>query len=114
MRDYKNVDIAALTLDDALQDTDWGKRPTDVTDYFAFDMSMLRLCARLNDGEVARVMRVVREYVATGEIPDYDAETPAVAIMLESIISAHERRVNKAYLNSYKAYVKGKQKGKNN
>ena len=36
-----------------------------------------------------------------------------VAIMLESIISAHERRVNKACLNSYKAYVKGKQKGKN-
>lgn len=108
MRDYKDVDIAALTVDDALRDVDWGKRPTDVTDYFAFDMSMLRLCARLNDGEVARVMRVVCEYVATGEIPDYDAETPAVAIMLESIISAHERRVNKAYLNSYKAFVKGK------
>jgi len=113
MRDYNDVDISALTLDDALSDTDWGKRPTDVTDYFAFDLSMLRLCGRLNDSEVARVMRVVCDYVATGVIPDYDVETPAVAIMLESIISAHERRVNKACLNSYKAYVKGKQKGKN-
>jgi len=108
MRDYKDVDISALTLDDALQDADWGKRPTDVTDYFAFDLSMLRHCGRLSDGEVARVMRVVCNYVATGEVPNYDDEVPAVAIMLESIISAHERRVNKAYLNSYKAYVKGK------
>lgn len=113
MRDYTNVNVAELTLDDALQDSDWGKRPTEVMDYFAFDFSMLRLCGRLNDEEVARVMRVVCVYVATGEIPDYDAETPAVAIMLESIIAAHERRVNKAYLNSYKAYVKGKQRGKN-
>jgi len=108
MRDYKDVDVAALTVDDALQDADWGKRPSDVTDYFAFDLSMLRHTKRLNDAEKARVLDAVCDFVTTGVIPDYDAETPSVAIMLESIISAHERRVNKAYLNSYKAYVKGK------
>ena len=106
--DYKSVDVSALTVDDALQDAEWGKRPTDTTDYFAFDLSMLRLCRRLSDEEVARVMRVICRYVETGEIPDYEQESPAAAIMLESVISAHERRINKAYLNSYKSFVKGK------
>ena len=112
MRDYKDVDISALTVDDALNDSDWGKQPADTTDYFAFDLSMLRLCCRLSDYEMAQVMRAVCDYVTHGIEPDYDNAPTVIAIVLESVISAHERRVNKAYLNSYKAYVKGKQKGK--
>lgn len=106
MTDYRQVDVTTLTFDDALNDTEWGKRPWDYVAFVAIDAGVLEGFADFTDAELAETMRAVAAYCVTGAQPDYGSMgTTAVKIAVRTMIRAHDARINAEYLKHYKQYV---------
>lgn len=112
MMDYSGIEIKDLTLDDALNDAEWDKRPADISTFAAVDKPIMRGLRRLTDGEKAAFIDALCDYMLDGTIPAYDGLPTGVSIMLDTLIDAHERRINGEYLKQYKRYVNGKINGK--
>ena len=111
MTDYRQVDVTTLTLDDALNDAEWGKRPWDYVAFVAIDAGVLESFADFNDAEIAETMRAVAAYCVTGEQPDYGSMgTTAVKIAVRTLTHNHDARINAEYLKHYKQFVSAKKK----
>lgn len=108
MTDYRQMDVSTLTLDDALNDAEWGKRPWDYVSFVAIDTGILESFAdfTFTDAELVETMRAVAVYCVTGEQPDYASMgTTAVKMAVRMLIRAHDARINAEYLKHYKQYV---------
>lgn len=110
MTDYLNMDIASLTVEDARNDAEWGKRPVDVCRFLGVDMPVLDSFADFTDGEIAEIMRVMRAFCLDGIVPDYSAlSTSAVKLSIRSLVASHTQRIESEYLKAYKSYAGAKQ-----
>ncbi len=111
--DYKAMDVATLTADDALNDTNFNKRPSDVQKYCGLDDSFMASMADFTDDELITFMRAMGEYYNNGTLPDYGSITStAVKMALRSNIANHKERLEAAYVKAYQAFVKGKKRTK--
>lgn len=109
--DYRNVDISTLTVDDALHDADWGKRPCDFFKYVTIDTAVLTTLDDFTDDEIAQSMRAIRAYCLAGVLPDYSTmKSTAIKVAVRSVIAAHEERMNGEYLRRYKQFAGAKQR----
>lgn len=109
--DYKAMDVASLTVDDALNDTNFNKRPSDVQKYCGIDNSFMESMADFTDGELITFMRAMGEYYNNGTLPDYGSITStAVKMALRSNIASHKERMEAAYVSAYQSFVKGKKR----
>lgn len=106
MTDYRQVDVATLTVDDALADSAWCKRPCDYFSFLSINADMLESFSDCTDTELAEIMRAVAAYCVTGEQPGYDSmSTTAVRMAVRSIIRNHDARISAEYLKHYRQYV---------
>ena len=111
MNDYRQVDVSSLTIDDALQDKEWGKAPWDYFAFIAIDASVVEGFTDYTDAELAETMRAVAAYCTTGAYPDYSAmKTTAAKITVRTLIRDHEARMNAEYLKHYRQYVSAMKK----
>lgn len=106
MNDYRQVDVSTLTLEDALSDREWGRRPCDYFSFLALDAGVLEGFTDFTGAELAETMRAVAAYCVTGEVPDYSSMgTTAVKLAVRTIIRNHDARINAEFLKHYKQFV---------
>lgn len=111
MIDYKQLDVASLTIDDALNDPNFKKTRADVTRFCALNDSLWKSFPDFDDAEMLAYMRAMTAYYNTGLSPDYSAiQSTAVRLALRESIASHSARVDAAYLDSYKSFVRGKKR----
>lgn len=109
--DYKAMDVATLTADDAINDDNFNKRPCDVQKYCGLDDSFMASMSDFTDNELVAFMRAMGEYYNNGTLPDYGSITStAVKMALRSNIASHKERLEAAYVKAYQAFVKGKKR----
>lgn len=109
--DYLNMDVSALTVDDARHDTEWGKQPHDFFRYVTIDTAVLTTFDDFTDEEIVQTIKAIRAYCLEGELPDYRTmKSTAVKVAVRSVIAAHEERMTGEYLKKYKQYAGAKQR----
>lgn len=109
MRDYLEIDVKSLTVDDALNDVEFSKRPKDFCRYVAIDSAVLDAIEDFEPEELYVMMRTIRDYVIDGLMPDYSKLSTAARISARLIITNHKQRMESEYLKAYKQFVGGKQ-----
>lgn len=109
---YTGIDTKSLTLDDALNDTDWGKTPLDYMKYITIDFPILQSIAEdFTVEETKRFMQVLALYFVYGEKPDYRTiESTGVKQSVRLTIAAQHERIESVYLTHYKQFVSAMQK----
>lgn len=106
---WRGVEPSALTLDDALHDVEWGKRPGDFFEYCAVDKTALEFMMRMPPADVGLAMQAVGAYCLTGAMPDEFDEYPLTAQMLaQTVTDKHKGRMDAVTLARYKAWAGGK------
>lgn len=111
MNDYRLVDVTTLTVEDALNDSEWDKLPKSYFSFLALDAGVLEGFVDFTDAELAETMRAVAAFCMTGELPDYNGMgTTAVKLAVRTIIRDHKARLRAEYLKHYKQYVSAKKK----
>lgn len=107
--DYDGMDVSELTTEDALRDATFGKTQWDIVKFCAIDDAVMRTIPEFTDDELIVFMRYMADFYVNGAFPDYSSITStAVRMALRANIDGHMARINKALLDSYKSYVKGK------
>jgi len=108
--DYKDIDVSALTVEDALADENWHKSPYDFFEYVTIDKAVLDTFIDMDDDEIVEIMRIVRSYCMDGLEPDYSKiKSSTVKLSVRSIMQAHSKRMNEEYIRRYRKFVGGKQ-----
>lgn len=107
MSKYTGVDVKGLTVDDAVQDTAWGKRPMDYVRYVTIELPILQSIAEdFTSDETKRLMQVLALYFVNGIDPDYQSiQSSAVKQAVRITIAAQTERIESLYLTHYKQYV---------
>ncbi len=113
MKDYSKVNPDAMTIEDIMQDAEWGKRPSDYFSYLAVSDALLEsMCMDFNDHEIGEIMRTIAEYCITGVLPDYTTMcSSGVKSTVRALIRDHDKRMEAEYRKHYKQYIAAK-KGK--
>ena len=104
--------ISELTYDDAANDSEWGKKQWDFSQYLQFDRQTARTLRRASDSDKAQLVDVLVNYLLDGEVPDYDDLPIVVATLAEHIITTDERTLTNLYVMRYKQHVAGRLKGR--
>ena len=112
MSKYTGIDTKSLTLEDALNDADWGKQPRDYLKYITVDFPILQSIAEdYTADETKRLMQVLALYYVHGIAPDYDSiQSSAVKQAVRVTIAGQKERIESVYLTHYKQYVAAVQK----
>jgi len=111
MIDYKQLDVASLTIEDAQNDPGFTKTRADVVRYCGLNDSFMRSVSDFEDDELIDFLRAMAEYYVDGLMPEYSTiESTAVRLALRENIASHSARVDAAYLDSYKSFVRGKKR----
>lgn len=107
MRDYTSIDTKELTVDDALADELFGKKPRDYYEYTAFDSAVMEsVILDFTKDEASELLFAVADFCVNGTEPDYSVlSTTAVKSTVRSLINAHNRRMNSEYLRHYRQFV---------
>lgn len=107
MSKYTGYETNDLTIDDALNDTEWGKQPKDYLSYITIEYSQLVSIAEDYDAsETARIMQVIALYYVYGIEPDYKSiDSSGVRGAVRSIIASQKARLESVYVTHYKQYV---------
>ena len=115
MTDDVRQAINSLTFEDAQADTNWGKQPPDFQEYLTLDKLTARGLRRASDGDKARVVDILCDYLLNGEIPNFDDFPAIVGVLSEHVITANEHAIRHVYVTKYRQHVagvlKGRQKG---
>ena len=112
MMDYSEIEIKELTIEDAVNDENWNKQPSDVSTFIALDKPIARGLRRATDEEKVQFIDALCAYFLDDMEPNYDNFTTGVALMLDTTTDAHKRRIEAEYLKQYKRFVNGKINGK--
>lgn len=112
MSKYTDLDTKALTLDDALNDSDWGKKPRDYLKYITIEFPILESIAEdFSADETKRLMNVLALHYVYGIEPDYQSiDSSAVKQAVRITIASQKERIESVYLTHYKQYVAAIQK----
>ena len=112
MINYGSIDVTTLTLEDALSDESWGRRPWDYTAFLAVDVTVLEgFASDFTDAEIVETMRAISAYCVSGEVPDYDhMSTTAVKVTVRTLVRTHDARLNTEFLKHYRQYVSAMKK----
>lgn len=112
MSKYLDMDSKNLTLDDALNDADWGKQPKDYLRYVTLEFAILQSIADdYTSDETKRLMQVLALYYVDGIEPDYSTiESSAVKQAVRVTITGQQARIESEYLRHYRQYVTAVQK----
>lgn len=112
MSKYTGIDTKNLTLDDALNDTDWGKQPRDYLKYITLEFPILQSIAEdYTAEETKRLMQVLALYYVDGVTPDYTSiPSSAVKQAVRVTIAGQQARIESEYLKHYRQYVTAVQK----
>ena len=107
MGKYTGVDVKSLTVDDAIQDNDWGKKPMDYVRYVTIELPILQSIAEdFTSEETKRLMQVLALYFVNGIEPDYKSiQSSAVKQAVRITIAAQTERIESVYLTHYKQFV---------
>jgi len=107
MSKYTGIDVKTLTVEDAMQDSDWGKQPMDYVRYVTIEMPILQSIAEdFSSDETKRLMQVLALYFISGIEPDYSSiHSSAVKQAVRITIAAQTERIESMYLTHYKQYV---------
>lgn len=100
-----------LTLEDALNDAEWGKQPSNFCEYVTVDTAVLASFADFTDEEIAEAMRAIAAFCLDDTSPDYHAmKSTAAKVVTRAVIASHEKRMNGEFLRRYKMYRGAKQR----
>lgn len=112
MSKYTGIDVKSLTVDDAIQDTAWGKQPMHYVRYVTLELPILQSIAEDFTGdETKRLMQVLALYFIDGIEPDYQTiQSSAVKQAVRITIAAQTERIESLYLTHYKQYVAAMQR----
>lgn len=112
MSAYTGIDTKTLTLEDALNDADWGKTPRDYLRYVTIDFPVLQSLAEdFSTEEMRRFIVVIALYFVNGVEPDYKSiPSSGVKQAVRMTISAQKERLDSLYLTHYKQFVAARQK----
>ena len=118
MKDYKNIDVSSLTVDDALADEQFGKRPVDYFDYACIGAEQLEsVFYDLTISEAGEVLKHYADYCMVslhdpedGYNPDYEPNfkemsSAAVKGMVRTLVKSHRKRMESEFLRHYRQYV---------
>lgn len=113
---YTGINTKDLTLDDALNDTDWGKQPRDYLKYITLEFPILQSIAEdYTAEETKRLMNVLALYYVNGIEPDYASiQSSGVKQAVRVTIAGQKERIESVYLTHYKQYVAAIQKREQN
>lgn len=116
MSKYTDMDTKSLTLDDALNDADWGKHPRDYLKYITIEFPILQSIAEdYTAEETKRLMQVLALYYVDGIEPDYSSiESSGVKQAVRVTIAGQRERIESVYLTHYKQYVSAIQRRERN
>ena len=107
LTDAQREYIQGLTVDDALNDSEWGKMPSDFSEYLKFDHVVARGLKRATDADKVAFVDAMSAFLLTGELPDLDTMPAAAAILAEHVIQAHQAALPAVYLLKYKQHMTG-------
>lgn len=112
MSKYTGINVRSLTLEDALNDSDWGKKPVDYMKYITIDFPILQSIAEdFTADEAKRFISVLALYYVNGVKPDFSTiHSSGVKQALRITINAQTERLESVYLTHYKQYVSVMQK----
>lgn len=112
MKDYRSIDTAALTLDDALADEVFHKDPWDYYEFIAINADVMESIDQdFTLEEAGEVLKILARYCNTGNYPDYSQmSTTAVKATVRTLIHAHDMRMKSEYLRHYRQFVTSQQK----
>ena len=108
MSKYTDVNIAGLTLEDALADSEWGKKPGDYLKFVGLDMALWQ---GLAEGDFDcdtwwEFTLSITYYVVHGIEPDFaNIHDSGVKQAVRNTIAAFKERLNGEYLKHYRQYV---------
>lgn len=112
MSNYTGIDTKTLTIDDAINDVDWGKTPRDYLRYVTIDFPVLQSLAEdFSTDEIRRFIVVIALYFVNGIEPDYKTiQSSGVKQAVRMTIAAQKERLDSLYLTHYKQFVAAMQK----
>lgn len=107
MSKYTGVNVAGLTLEDALADAEWGKKPGDYLKYVTLDCAIFQ---SIKDRDFSMETwwefgLVLTDCVLNGREPDYSKLDSSVKYPLRSTIRDFKERLNSEFLKHYRQYV---------
>ena len=107
MSKYTGINVRSLTLEDALNDTDWGKKPVDYMKYITIDFPILQSIAEdFTADEAKHFISVLALYYVNGIEPNYSSiQSSGVKQAVRFTIAAQTERLESVYLLRYKQYV---------
>ena len=112
LTDDQRKALNELTYDDAIADAEWGKKPTDFSQYLQFDKVAARGLRRATDDDKVQFVNVLCDYLLDGKVPDYDDLPAVVAVIAEHIVDTDQHSLTNVFVTKYKQHMAGVLKGR--